>query len=97
MLIYVKLINNIAHRWYIWVAVERTWISKRSTSFLFAIIHSVSNITDIYKHINVWFEFDDFVNLNLPTCHCTIHYIIDGTYSEAHSHRRCGTYITSIL
>jgi len=30
-------------------------------------------------------NFNDFVNLNLPTCHCTIH-IIDGTYSEAHPH-----------
>jgi len=39
--------------------------------------------------------FDDFVNLNLPTCQCTIHDVIDGTYSEAHSHS-CGTYITSM-
>ena len=46
----------------------------------------------------MWFEFDDFVNLNLPTCHCTSHSVIDGTsqYSEAHPHS-CGTYITSML
>ena len=37
-------------------------------------------------------QFDDFVNLNLPTCHCTIHGIIDGTYSEAHPHINSGTY-----
>ena len=31
-------------------------------------------------------KFDDYINWNLPTCHCTIHGVTDGTYSKAHPH-----------
>ena len=31
-------------------------------------------------------KFDDYVNLNLPTCHCTIYGVTDGIYNEAHLH-----------
>jgi len=43
--------------------------------------------TDVYKHMNMYdSKFDDYVNLNLPKCHCTIHDVADETYSEAHPH-----------
>ena len=34
----------------------------------------------------MWFKFDEFVNLNLLACHCTIHGVTDGTYNEVHPH-----------
>jgi len=40
-------------------------------------------------------KFDDYENLNLPICHCTIHGVTDKTYSKAHLYID-GTYITSI-
>ena len=50
----------------------------------------------IYENINVYdSNFDNYVNLNLHTCHCTIHRVTDGTYSKAHPYTdSCGACIT---